>query len=429
MQVARALAYIHTQKIIHRDIKPENVNLSPTGVVKLMDFGIAKTQGLQMTRAGYVLGTPYYMAPEQVTGANVTEQVDVYAFGVLLFELMTGVKPIAGDTVERIFYSILNEPLKLEPLRQAGVPQALCDLVARCTMKSAAERPQGFDPVIAELERMLTELDAPTSFFQAPGQEPVAVAEHARHPARLLPVTALVVLVLAAGLYLAIRPKKLAETIVAKSGEMVLVPAGHFQYGEKKEDASLPAYYIDKTEVANRAYAAFCQATGHALPADFAADKPAFPVVKVTIDDAKAFAQWAGERLPTPREWEKAARGIDGRLFPWGNESDPSRASLGPNGSLHAATDFAQFASPFKTVQMIGNVWELVDERTNPGPRTLAHFANLMQPAPTTADTWYQARGGSYKDSLDESLMWDSAGIPELWKDANIGFRCVKDAQ
>ena len=84
VQVARALAYIHTQKIIHRDIKPENVNLSPTGVVKLMDFGIAKTQGLQMTRAGYVLGTPYYMAPEQVTGQAITEQVDVYAFGVLL---------------------------------------------------------------------------------------------------------------------------------------------------------------------------------------------------------------------------------------------------------------------------------------------------------------------------------------------------------
>jgi len=68
-------------------------------VVKLMDFGIAKTEGLQMTRAGYVLGTPYYMSPEQVTGANVTEQVDVYAFGVLLFELMTGAKPISGDSV------------------------------------------------------------------------------------------------------------------------------------------------------------------------------------------------------------------------------------------------------------------------------------------------------------------------------------------
>ena len=89
-QVSRALAYVHTQKIIHRDLKPENIHINAAGVVKLIDFGIAKTEGLQMTRAGYVLGTPFYMAPEQVTGEQITEQVDVYAFGVLLFELLTG---------------------------------------------------------------------------------------------------------------------------------------------------------------------------------------------------------------------------------------------------------------------------------------------------------------------------------------------------
>ena len=133
--------------MIHRDIKPENIHINSAGVVKLMDFGIAKTEGLQMTRAGYVLGTPYYMAPEQVTGQNITEQVDVYAFGVLLFELLTGKKPITGDVVERIFYSILNEPLKLEPLHEAGVPEAICDLIARCTAKNPADRPQGFEPV------------------------------------------------------------------------------------------------------------------------------------------------------------------------------------------------------------------------------------------------------------------------------------------
>src|ERR1043166_2331508 len=163
LQVARALEYIHSQKIVHRDIKPENVHINTAGVVKLMDFGIAKTEGLAMTRAGYVLGTPYYMSPEQVMGQNITEQVDVYSFGVMLFEIITGTKPIAGDTVERIFYSILNEPLNLEPLRQTGVPQSVCDLVAQCTAKNPAERPQGFTPVCAELDRMIAELDAPTA--------------------------------------------------------------------------------------------------------------------------------------------------------------------------------------------------------------------------------------------------------------------------
>jgi serine/threonine-protein kinase len=428
VQIARALAYIHTQKIIHRDIKPENVNVGPTGVVKLMDFGIAKTQGLQMTRAGYVLGTPYYMAPEQVTGANVTEQVDVYAFGVLLFELMTGAKPIDGDTVERIFYSILNEPLNLEPMLRAGVPQSVCDLVARCTLKSPAERPQGFDPVIAELERILAELEAPTTFFKAPGQETVAVVESApERPAWLLPVLALVVLGLAAGLYFAMRPKKLPETITAKSGEMVLVPAGPFKYGENKEDATLPAYYIDKTEVTNQAYAAFCKETGYPLPADFPSDKPTYPVVNVTMVDAKAFAKWDKERLPTAREWEKAARGPDGRLFPWGNQADASHASVGPHGTLHPAGDFAQFAGPYKTLQMVGNVWEWVDERTNPGAPTLEHFQHLMKPPPTSKDAWYQIRGGAFTVPIDKIDIWDSGSVPEQWKDANIGFRCVKD--
>src|SRR5262249_25155861 len=159
VQVARALQYIHTQKIIHRDIKPENIHINTAGVVKLMDFGIAKTEGLAMTRAGFVLGTPYYMAPEQVMGHEVTEQVDVCAFGILLFELMTGSKPISGDTVERIFFAILNEPLNLEPMQQAGVPQSVSTLVAQCTAKTPAERPQGFGPVCATIERILGDLE------------------------------------------------------------------------------------------------------------------------------------------------------------------------------------------------------------------------------------------------------------------------------
>jgi eukaryotic-like serine/threonine-protein kinase len=437
LQVARALAYIHTQKIIHRDIKPENVNLSPTGVVKLMDFGIAKTEGLQMTRAGYVLGTPYYMAPEQVTGQNVTEQVDVYAFGVLLFELMTGAKPIGGDSVERIFFSILNEPLNLEPMRQAGAPEAVCDLVSRCTMKKPAERPQGFGPVIADIERMLADLDAPTMYLPETVAQPVPEVKAGR-PAWLLPVILLAIVGLAAGLYLTTRPKnvppstaksELPATVTAKSGEMVLVPAGTFKYGPDKEDTPLPAYYIDRTEVTNQAYAAFCQAAGHAPPPGFPADKPDYPVVNVTMVDAKDFAKWAGERLPSAREWEKAARGTDGRAYPWGDEKDASRASLGPKGTLHPAADFAQFAGPFKTVQMLGNVWELLDERVTPSARAVSSFADLMQPPPTPNDVWYQARGGSFRDPLEAVVISDSASTPALWKSDDIGFRCVKDVQ
>ena len=155
LQLGRALEHIHSKKIIHRDIKPENVHIDTAGKVKLMDFGIAKSEGLSLTRAGFTLGTPYYMAPEQVLGQQVTTQVDVYSFGVLLYEMIVGLKPVSGETVENIFSAILYESLNLEPLRAAQVPESVYNLIAACTNKKPVERPQGFGVVCAEIERIL----------------------------------------------------------------------------------------------------------------------------------------------------------------------------------------------------------------------------------------------------------------------------------
>ena len=164
IQLAHALHYIHDKKIIHRDIKPENLHIDAAGKMKLMDFGIAKSEGVQLTRAGFTLGTPYYMAPEQVLGQKLTHLADIYAFGILLFELLCGQRPIVADSIEKIFMSILREPLNLVPLEQAGVSPEIRGVVARCTAKNPAER----YPTMSDVAGVLSHLMA--------GKQPAATA-------------------------------------------------------------------------------------------------------------------------------------------------------------------------------------------------------------------------------------------------------------
>jgi serine/threonine-protein kinase len=452
LQVARALGYIHSLDIVHRDIKPENIHLTTSGVVKLMDFGIAKTQGLSMTRTGYVMGTPYYMAPEQVLGKGIGLAVDTYAFGVLFFELLTGVRPVTGDSVERIFYSILHEPLDLDPLR-GSVPQPICDLIALCTAKDPAQRPPDFEAVAREIERILTGIEMPARIATAEAQ-PVAPAPpppppHPMAKAWLAVVLGIALLVATAVLVkLLLTPGRtpkpveaLPTTLSLPSGDMVLVPAGEFLYGEHKTRVPLHAFYIDKTDVTNAAYEKFCNEKGYRRPPDFQADKPEYPVVNVTFEDARAFARWAGKSLPTAQEWEKAARGDQGWQFPWGNERDRERANVSDNASLAKheimrSDSFQQGRSPYGALNMVGNVWEFVDEPAKPLPADLTNFAKLLTPPPVPQEPWYEIRGEAFDEPLagkaksGEFLyggIWDYSAVPARAKAPDVGFRCVKD--
>jgi formylglycine-generating enzyme required for sulfatase activity len=438
LDIARALEYIHSKKIIHRDIKPDNVHIDASGKVKLMDFGIAKGEGLHLTRTGFAVGTPYYMSPEQVRGEPATESMDIYAFGILLFELLTGQKPVEGDTLERLFYAILNEPLKPEPMVQAGAPAPIVDLVLRCTAKKPDGRPQSFAQVIAELEKVTRKEGAPA---------PPSVSPVARRPVVLIgAVIAAVLVVGATAVYFvtkgSVKPqapitaaapkqKELPAVLETETGQMVLVSAGAFLAGADRHSETLPAFYIDRTEVPNSAYERFCQAKGRPLPPGFPADHPDYPVVRITFVDAQEFAKWSGKRLPTSLEWEKAARGADGRSYPWGNDADPSRANVAdtkPEGPMPVSA-FAAAESPFRTLNMTGNVWEFVDDLKTPSARAVQSFAAILKPPPTATEPWYTIRGGSFMRPLADGVVYEWTSIPARFSAPDIGFRCAKNAE
>jgi len=222
---------------------------------------------------------------------------------------------------------------------------------------------------------------------------------------------------------------------------MVFVPAGEFVMGSAAGDADaysderpqrrvyVDGFWIDKHEVTVAQYRRFCQAARRKMPsAPSWGWKNNHPVVNVTWDDAAAYARWAGKRLPTEAEWEKAARGTDGRMYPWGNEKPGAggrwRCDLDGRNDGYASTapvgTYPSGASPYGCLDLAGNVWEWCADWWGKDYYASAPARNPKGPA---SGEHRVLRGGSWYNSAKYVRCAERA-TPPVGRIGNGGFRC-----
>ena len=153
--IAKALSAAHRAGVVHRDIKPGNVLITPTDQVKVADFGIARANGAGggLTRTGAVMGTATYFSPEQAQGMPVDARSDVYSLGIVLYEMVTGSVPFAGDSAVSVAYLHVREPVVAPSQRQPNVPPGLETIILTCLAKDPTDRYQSADELRADLLR------------------------------------------------------------------------------------------------------------------------------------------------------------------------------------------------------------------------------------------------------------------------------------
>ncbi|HEY8075424.1 MAG TPA: SUMF1/EgtB/PvdO family nonheme iron enzyme [Labilithrix sp.] len=413
--VLEAMQDAHDHGVVHRDLKPDNILVRDDGGrlrPKIVDFGIAKIlEGTTFTVSGALLGTCRYMAPEQVKSpAAIDHRSDIYSLGVTLYELITGQPPFdgAGNHFAAMMAHVSQRPKPPSKLRK-DMPPELEKLVLDALAKDPAARPA---TCAVFRERLLeaTPDDASSSKLASAARTGDA---------------------------------SLAATIRETNGhEMMLVAGGAFAMGPSRtaREVHLDSFYLDRTPVTNEQFEVFVRVTGY-RPDDEGASrflhhwrngKPPrgeekHPVVYVSWLDARAYAAWAGKRLPTEAEWEKAARGADGRKYPWGRaEPGPQHASFGRrDGGTSPVGAFPDGASPYGILDLAGNVWEwcedvLDDSFYERGPTH--NPRNVRQ----TKKSQLVMRGGSWMYDASSLRVWSRVGFEAHYRFAGGGFRCAK---
>lgn len=474
----RGLAAAHAAGIVHRDFKPDNVLLGTDGEIHVADFGLARLAndelapdvsadplGPGLTQTGAVLGTPPYMAPEQLRNQPIDARADQFSFCVALWEGIYGTRPFPDPSTD------IDRPLRARfDAIAAGPPPPRRDhtaSIARLLVRGLAVDPDRRWP---SMQALLEEITAHRGHRRwrrrlAAGLGTIGLA--AAIVAFAWPSPSLPSDPLAPGAPHGVRAIAVPDgqrwarpAAGASPGScprgMVRVPAGRFWMGSPDgigdrdehpmHEVTLSAYCIDRTEVTVKAYLAcvtdkgcppalFSEASEDYGPDDLRRrsqfcnrdDRPDHPINCVDWNQAVAYCQWVGGRLPTEAEWEYAARGSDGRTYPWGNDA-PSPQHL----NIYGTTDgydttspvgsFPDGASPFGVLDMGGNVWEWTADWRGPYPD-----APVTDPRGPMDGTRRALRGGGWMNlSPDaERAAFRNWGEP-IVRVNTLGFRCAR---
>lgn len=442
-QVVLAVAAAHRKGIVHLDLKPENVMICHRGAdrsfVKVLDFGIArfmdrphKERVARPTsleeRARKIFGTANYMSPEQIQDIEVDGRSDVYSIGVILYESIAGRHPFKGrDKVD-----LMRKHLRAKPRRLAKaasgvvVPKDLERLVMRALEKDPDKRHPSADAFAEDLRRVELAMR---------GVETGETGESSSSSAYIVPVSRVGSIV-----------ERIKQKFAGKARHthpalenMVLVPGGEFIMGsdngpsdERPRHAlTLGSFWIDVYLVTNEDYKKFVDATGHDPPGhwktvSFPPGLGKHPVVEISWHDAQAYASWIGKRLPTEREWERAARGTGGPPLPWGKKWDPRRCNWGDNPGRTTTQGtspvgaFPGDRSPCGCYDMAGNVMEWTDSWYDRYFLSSERNADFGRKYKVLRGGSWQSRSRSYLRTAKRSR-----DLPE--STGQYGFRCVLD--
>ncbi len=508
--VARGLGAAHARDLVHRDLKPDNVWLCASGPAKVLDFGIARVTsepqaeplrrspgedpgtdaGQAPGTASGILGTAGYLSPEQARGEPADARSDVFSFGCLLYECLTGQGAFQAETVAQAIQAVLqDEPPPLRR-RRPETPRALAAIVDRCLQKDA-----GAALRLGNRPRRRARA--------ARGRGRGGLHRRPRRRVAALPAASLLV----AGIALAwgAHAWRIRDVQPSTPGGLVFrrnatdgafysrVPPGTFGMGCDPNLAARPAYPCDtrslpvvrvtiarpywvmRTEVTQAQFAAYAKSTGADLPGpsrvgalparmvslrDALFERSDYPVVEVNWHEASAYCAWAGGRLPSEAEWERAARANHEWDFVWGvanlgpgstplaNVRDESRYRRhGPHvlddgreshdshyeGYDDGFPDLAPVASfppnDFGLYDMGGNVWEWT---LDDGPAAFQAPSYEGHPADGSprhgwSGQFHVIRGSGWDFGPVAQAVWIRDVGSALGHGYMLGFRCVRD--